>query len=80
MNVPRLRMTGIHKDFGSTAALCGVSLAVAPGEVHALIGEGAGKSTLMKSSVGPAAGSGRIELDGERFVPATRHARRAGSP
>ena len=45
---PRLRMQGVRKRFGATAALDGVDLSVAPGQVLALVGEnGAGKSTLM---------------------------------
>jgi ribose transport system ATP-binding protein len=78
---PRLRLSGIHKRFGATRALDGVDLAVAPGEVHALVGEnGAGKSTLMKvlSGVHPP-DAGTLELDGRPFAP--RHpldARRAG--
>jgi len=44
-----MRMAGIDKSFGPVRANRGASLDVAPGEIHALVGEnGAGKSTLMK--------------------------------
>jgi len=44
-----LEMQGIGKSFGPVKALEDVTLRVAPGTVHALVGEnGAGKSTLMK--------------------------------
>ena len=78
---PRLKMSGVQKSFGATRALQNVRLEVAPGEVHALIGEnGAGKSTLMKVLSGACPpDAGRIELDGQPFAPANpAHARRGG--
>ncbi len=66
-----LRLTGIQKNFGATRALRQVSLEIAPGEVHALIGEnGAGKSTLMKILSGAhAADAGTMELGGQPYIP-----------
>src|SRR6188508_1879317 len=77
----RLRIQSIRKSFGGTQALRSVSLEVAPGEVHALIGEnGAGKSTLMKILSGAhAPDAGTIELDGLSFEPRDpQHARLCG--
>jgi ribose transport system ATP-binding protein len=64
-------MQDIHKRFGSTAALRGVFLEVAPGEIHALVGEnGAGKSTLMKILSGAEKpDAGNMELDGMSYQP-----------
>jgi ribose transport system ATP-binding protein len=62
---------GIHKAFGPTIALAGVDLAVASGEVHALVGEnGAGKSTLMKILSGAyRPDDGEVLLAGEPYHP-----------
>src|SRR5437870_3332338 len=81
MTAPRLQMKGVQKAFGATRALKKVSFEVAPGEVHALIGEnGAGKSTLMKVLSGAyQADAGSIELNGQPFAPENPlHARRGG--
>jgi ribose transport system ATP-binding protein len=70
-----LRLRGITKSFGATRALRGVSLALAPGEVHALIGEnGAGKSTLMKVLSGAhRPDGGTMELAGRPYAPTDPH-------
>jgi ABC-type uncharacterized transport system ATPase subunit len=65
--VPRLELNDVTKAYGSLVAVDAVSLAVAPGEVHAVLGEnGAGKSTLMKILYGVVhADAGRVLWDGE---------------
>ncbi|MBV6520018.1 MAG: Ribose import ATP-binding protein RbsA [Gemmatimonadaceae bacterium] len=48
-----LDLRNVQKRFGSVVALDGVSLQVASGSVHALLGEnGAGKTTLMRIAYG----------------------------
>ena len=75
MSPPRLQLTAVAKAFGATRALRSVSLQIAPGEVHALIGEnGAGKSTMMKILSGAhTADAGSLELDGQPYAPASPH-------
>lgn len=63
---PVLEIRDVSKRFGSTQALDGVSIALLPGEIHALLGEnGAGKSTLIKVMTGvEEPDAGEILVDG----------------
>jgi ribose transport system ATP-binding protein len=76
-----LEATGVSKTYGAVVALKAASLAVGPGEVHALMGaNGAGKSTLVKILTGAVRpDSGRIVVRGrERVVHSPAEARRTG--
>ena len=78
---PRLRLTGITKRYPSVVANDGIDLEVAPGEIHAVLGEnGAGKSTLVKIVYGVTrADAGTIEFDGQRVeIASPAAARRLG--
>jgi ribose transport system ATP-binding protein len=76
-----LEATGISKTYGAVVALKAASLAVRPGEVHALMGaNGAGKSTLVKILTGAVRpDAGRIAVRGrDRIVHSPAQARRGG--
>src|SRR5260221_12118428 len=76
-----LEATGIAKAYGAVTALKSASLAIRPGEVHALMGaNGAGKSTLVKILTGAVhADVGRVSIRGEaREIRSPADARRAG--
>jgi ABC-type sugar transport system ATPase subunit len=64
---PLVEVRDVVKRFPGVLALKGVTFAVAPGEIHALLGEnGAGKSTIIKILSGAhAPDEGRILLRGE---------------
>jgi ABC-2 type transport system ATP-binding protein len=50
---PAIEVSGLHKSFGSTHALDGLNLSVAPGEVHGFLGpNGSGKSTTIRVLLG----------------------------
>ena len=73
----RLELHDLNVRYGRIHAVRGVSLAVEPGEIVAVLGaNGAGKSSLLKAVMGlePTSG-GRIELDGAditRWPPSRR--------
>ncbi len=76
-----LDASGIAKSYGAVVALKSASLAVRPGEVHALMGaNGAGKSTLVKILTGAVRpDAGRITVRGrERTAHSPADARRNG--
>ena len=77
----RLELVAITKAYPSCVANDGVSLSLAPGEIHGLVGEnGAGKSTLMKIIYGvisPDAGQ-MIWNDREVVIQGPAHARKLG--
>ncbi|RFC63308.1 ABC transporter ATP-binding protein [Fulvimarina endophytica] len=78
---PRLELSGITKRFPGVTANEDVSFAVAPGEIHALLGEnGAGKSTLVKIIYGvQRADEGSIAIDGRTVsIGSPNEARRLG--
>jgi ribose transport system ATP-binding protein len=76
-----LDATDIAKTYGAVVALKSASLAVRPGEVHALMGaNGAGKSTLVKILTGAVhPDRGTITIRGrQRIVHSPAEARRGG--
>jgi polar amino acid transport system ATP-binding protein len=63
---PMVRIVDVHKSFGKTEVLRGISLDIAPGEVIVLLGpSGSGKTTLLRCiNHLEALDSGRIYVDG----------------
>jgi branched-chain amino acid transport system ATP-binding protein len=69
MMTPLLDVRALSKRFGGLTATDTVSIAVHPGEIHALIGpNGAGKTTLINQLIGQLEhDAGEIHLGGERI-------------
>jgi ribose transport system ATP-binding protein len=74
-----LEATAVAKHYGAVTALRAASLAVRPGEVHALMGaNGAGKSTLVKILTGAIApDAGTVVIRGKPYVARSPAAARA---
>jgi branched-chain amino acid transport system ATP-binding protein len=77
MTAPALSVAGLQKRFGGVVAVDGVSLDIAPGELHAVIGpNGAGKTTLISLLSGALApNAGTILLDGRDITGLAMHRR-----
>ena len=81
MTIPLLSLSGLTKAYPGVVANDDVSLSIAPGEIHALLGEnGAGKSTLVKMIYGLVKpDAGQMQMSGNAFAPSEpRVARAAG--
>jgi len=79
MTAPLLDLSGVTKAYPGVVANDAVHLSIAPGEIHALLGEnGAGKSTLVKMIYGlvkPDAGT--MQMHGQPYSPTDPRAARA---
>jgi simple sugar transport system ATP-binding protein len=73
MKGPVLTLDAVSRRFGDFLAVREASVEIAPGAIHAIIGEnGAGKSTLLKMAAGALATSaGEVRVDGRALAPAT---------
>jgi ABC-type Fe3+/spermidine/putrescine transport system ATPase subunit len=69
-----LELRNVHKTFGSTAAVDGISLSIAPGEVFTLLGpSGCGKSTTLRIVAGlEEPDAGEVLLDGRLIASGAR--------
>ncbi len=69
-----LELQDVSASYRGLKALQGVSLAVAPGEVVAVVGaNGAGKSTLLRAIAGQVSTEGTIRFDGNSLAGVKPH-------
>jgi len=75
-----ITLDGLRKSYGARTALDGVSLALEPGRITALVGpNGSGKTTLIKCVLGLARpDAGRVLLDGVPVDPTGQYRARIG--
>jgi branched-chain amino acid transport system ATP-binding protein len=75
-----LEIHGLTKRFGGVVASDEITLAVPPGELHAIIGpNGAGKTTLIGELAGEIApDAGRVRFAGRDITSLPIHRRSAG--
>ncbi|MEP2717153.1 ABC transporter ATP-binding protein [Pseudophaeobacter sp.] len=81
MTAPAIELKGISKSFGPVQANKDISISVAPGTIHGIIGEnGAGKSTLMSILYGfYKADKGEVWINGSKTeIPDSQAAIAAG--
>ncbi len=80
MTPPILTITDVHKSYGSTAALRGVSLEIAAGEIVVLLGpSGCGKTTLLRIVAGlERPDSGQLLWEGRDLLDVPVHQRGFG--
>lgn len=79
--IPRIELRGMTKIYPSVIANDSIDIKVAPGEIHAVLGEnGAGKSTLMKAIYGVVKPDrGKILWEGKHVdIQNPAHARKLG--
>ncbi|MEL6889934.1 MAG: ATP-binding cassette domain-containing protein, partial [Pseudomonadota bacterium] len=78
MTTPLLAIDGLTKAYPGVVANDTVTLSIAPGEIHALLGEnGAGKSTLVKMIYGLVKpDAGQMSMRGAPYAPADPRAAR----
>jgi putrescine transport system ATP-binding protein len=74
---PIVRIKGVRKRFGDVAAVDGVDLEIARGELFALLGgSGCGKTTLLRLLAGfETPDSGRLLIDGQDMTDVPPHRR-----
>ena len=75
-----LELSGLHRSFGAARALDGFDLALAPGELVALLGpSGCGKTTALRIVAGfDKPDGGRVSLDGEDLTKLAANKRDMG--